>query len=614
MKTIAAVILLAVWASAVAYTQTNDEQNMFRLAQSFEQTGDAEHAGQLYEQLQAAHPDNYVYFEALRRNLTQRKKYDAAISLCIRRLALLPNDVNVMASLGGLYQMAVRPVQADSVWDAMIAGAPRNPGVVRLVAAEQIQLRLLEKAAATYLRGRKISGDAYAFSNELASLYTGMMNYRGASEEYLRMLEQNEFQLDYVESRLSTFTDRPDGLAAALAAAQDYARDPKRSIVFLRVQTWLWMEAKRYDEAFLCAEKIEKRINSNGTELFVFAERVFRENAFAPAAQAYSRSIENGAGQSFVPLARLGYARCLEELNAAGDSASGADSEREAERAVRLGTVLGSYETLAREYPRTEIHAQSLYRIGTLRASRLNDLDGALRAFDSVTVIAPASPMLSVVRSAMGEVYLRQGKLDEAWKQYAVVGASPQSAVQQRSDARFRMAEVLYFKADFDSALSVLEGLTSNYAADEANDALELRAFILENKEENLEALRAFAEADFLVRRRKLSEAVGAYASIVVSYTSAPLADDAMIRKAAAEVVLHRPADALHTLEALLAQFPKSTERDRAQFRIGEIYDRQLHDTVNAIKAYGEVLSAYPNSLFTEEARKRVRTLRGDAL
>lgn len=610
----AVVLLLSFAIVCAAPAQTSDEQNLFRLAQSFEQAGDPEHAGQLYEQLQAAHPDNPVFFDALRRNFTQRKKYDAAIALSIRRLQLMPTDLGVMATLGSILSMAGRPAQADSVWDKVISTAPGNPAVYRLVASEQIQLRLMDKAVATYKRGRQTSGDRFGFANELAALYASTMNYRGAAEEYFLLLEQNEFQLDYVESRLSGFTSRPDGLSSAITVAQRYTADPKRSIVFLRVLSWLWMEAKRYDDAYECAETIESRINSNGTELFVFAERIFRENAFTPAAKAYARSLESGAGMPWAPQAKLGYARCLEELSAGGDTSSAVDEQSASSRAARLAGVIAAYERLVTEYPLTEIHAQALYRIGAIKASRLGDLNGALRAFDSITVIAPGSPMLSRVRTAMGDVYVKQGRLDEARAQYDDVGRSPQSTPQQKSEARFHIAELLYFKAEFDSALTVLESLTANYESDEANDALAMRAFILENKDGFAEALRDYAAADYLARRQKLSEAVAAYASVILAYGTAPLADDAMLRKADCEVQLHRPVDALRTLQSLLTDLPKSTERDKAQFRMGEIYERQLHDTENAIKAYGEILSKYPNSLFTDEARRRIRVMRGDTL
>jgi outer membrane protein assembly factor BamD (BamD/ComL family) len=50
---------------------------------------------------------------------------------------------------------------------------------------------------------------------------------------------------------------------------------------------------------------------------------------------------------------------------------------------------------------------------------------------------------------------------------------------------------------------------------------------------------------------------------------------------------------------------------DRAQFRIGEIQQTVLHNAAAASEAYQKLLAQFPNSLYTEEARKRIRMLRG---
>jgi outer membrane protein assembly factor BamD (BamD/ComL family) len=50
--------------------------------------------------------------------------------------------------------------------------------------------------------------------------------------------------------------------------------------------------------------------------------------------------------------------------------------------------------------------------------------------------------------------------------------------------------------------------------------------------------------------------------------------------------------------------------KDRAQFRIAEIYERQMKDAPRATAAYEELLLRYPTSLYADEARQRVRRLR----
>jgi outer membrane protein assembly factor BamD (BamD/ComL family) len=51
-----------------------------------------------------------------------------------------------------------------------------------------------------------------------------------------------------------------------------------------------------------------------------------------------------------------------------------------------------------------------------------------------------------------------------------------------------------------------------------------------------------------------------------------------------------------------------------AQFKLAELYEKQLNDPEKAKAAYEAVLINYPGSIYTVEARKRFRELRGDQL
>jgi TolA-binding protein len=51
---------------------------------------------------------------------------------------------------------------------------------------------------------------------------------------------------------------------------------------------------------------------------------------------------------------------------------------------------------------------------------------------------------------------------------------------------------------------------------------------------------------------------------------------------------------------------------DDALFKMAEIYQFNLKDIEKAKSLYQEVLTKYPASVYTVEARKRFRKLRGD--
>jgi TolA-binding protein len=188
------------------------------------------------------------------------------------------------------------------------------------------------------------------------------------------------------------------------------------------------------------------------------------------------------------------------------------------------------------------------------------------------------------------------------------------STPEQKDIALFRRAEIQFFKHRFDSALTLLQPLTQNLKADETNDALLLRFFITENMLQFTDALKSYARAELLTRRNRLSEAAAELTALVDLYPNAPLADDAMMAVASNLTRLQRYRDALIVYNTLFEEYPVSSEKEKAYFRIGELYQYHLDDRMKAIEAYTVILEKYPFSLFSDEARKRIRLLRGDPI
>lgn len=590
-------------------------QNILRLAQAFEQQQEYERALQLYSDLFVKDTANYVYFDALRRMYVQLKRYDEAIVLSVRRLRSTPLDFTLQSNIGSLFSMAGKEQKADSVWNMVLHSANKNQMIFRAVANEQANLRLFDRAIATYLRGRNESGDQYIFANELGYLYSFTMDFANTTREYLRMLRQNELQFDFVQSRLSAIISRPDGLTSCTTVIEDELQK-QQTISLIRLQIWLYMEANRHGDALTITQKLEQLVNSNGQELFAFAERVFRENEFAIAANAYQQALQQGGRMAFIPAAKFGYARCVEELSLRGVSTEDPKKENTTllETQPSFSGAINLYSSIAKEYPFSSISANALYRIGWIRYKQLFDLDGALQMFDSVLVSSPAGPMIPTVLAATGDIFIAQNKLDAASKKYVGMATSPYSNQEQRTAAQFRLAEIQFFKNNFDSVLILLTPLTENLRIDESNDALILQYFVTENQFQFLEALKQYSHAELLARQFKLSEAIQELSSIIDIYPTAPLADDVLLKKAEYSILLKRYAEALADYQKLLEDYKESIEKDRTQFKIGELYELYLNDKQKAIAAYEVILEKYPFSLFVEQARKKIRQLRGDSI
>lgn len=600
------------------FSQTRPEiQNMIRLAQSFEQSGEFERALDMYHSLYQSDSVNYTYFDGLRRCYTQLKRYNDAIALTISRLHLTPYDFNLQASLGGIYSMSGNEQKADSVWNAVILSGNTNQMFYRAVANEQINQRLFDKAIATYLSGRKKIGDPFLFASELGYYYSFMMDYKNATQEYLLLLKQNAQQLDFVRSRLSQFAVKHDGLEAIQSVLQEHYRKDENDVGILRLLQWSYMEAENYTEAFSVTKTLEEKIHTNGSEIFSFAERVFRENNFAVAASAYTLALQLGQKMQFAPLAKYGYARCVEELSLPVDSALSVSPKEKyslLETQPTYNAAVQLYENIAKEYPQTPIAANALYRIGWIRYKQLYDLDGALKIFDSIITVVRAGPMIPLVLSTVGDLYVIKGELPAAEKKYRELSVSHFASPDQKTLGQFRLAELQYFQGKFDSASVLLGAITENLTADETNDALLLQNFILENKINFSGALRDYARGELLARQQKLTEAIALFTEIIQTNIQAPLCDDALLHIAEFSIELKRYNDALSAYEKILKDYPKTITVEKAQYKIAELYHFYLKNKTEAIRQYEILLEKYPLSLFADSARKRIRQLRGDTL
>jgi tetratricopeptide (TPR) repeat protein len=619
-RAVFAVLALCV-VSVVSMAQQADIVAKLRLAQSFEQAGEWDRAATMYESLLETNPQNFVVLEGLRRAYAEQKQYEKAMDLVRRQLLANPADENLLSILGGLYDLAGQPQVADSLWHVVIKKDAKNPNLYRLIAAQLIDHRQYDKAIALYLEGREATKNQNLYMEELASLYGALHQFDAATREFVKILRSNPQQVTYIQSRLSSFTGREEGRLAALNVIGGEVASSPSEVPLHSLLGWLYMEGKQFDAALDQYRNIDRLTKANGFEIFQFGQRAAQEHANLAAAKAFREVVEGKAPQNILAYARFGYARAIEELSAENDTI--ARIAGQLPPSIGRGTAvsetqptfqgaLALYESLINDQPNSETAMQALYRIGTIRFVRFFDLNGAAAAFDRIRTMPFGSNLIYEATLSLAEVHTARNDLRKAREEYSQLAKG--SPAEYRDRILFRLAEVDYFEAQFDSATALLQRISSNATNDLTNDALQLLYFIQENKGAGQAALTEFAAADLLVRQRKYSEALARFQSVAIHYPSTSLVDDATMQSGEMELLLNRTDDALSIFRKVANDMPTSILRDHAQMRIGEVYENKLKNKQKAIEAYEEVLASFPTSLLVEEARKRIRLLRGDSI
>jgi tetratricopeptide (TPR) repeat protein len=102
------------------------------------------------------------------------------------------------------------------------------------------------------------------------------------------------------------------------------------------------------------------------------------------------------------------------------------------------------------------------------------------------------------------------------------------------------------------------------------------------------------------------------YDSIIGAFPYHGLNDEILLRKSLAFQQQGKWNEAISYLNRLLTSYSQDILADDALFQLGNIYETYLNDAVKAIENYKKILFGYKGSLYGVEARKRLRTLRGD--
>ena len=521
-----------------SFAQDADKLAKLRLAQGFEDAGEWERAAALYEDLNTLEPNNFLFLDGLQRSYSQIKEYSKAINVIRRWLIIQPRDINKMTALGGLYYDIGNEMAAHSVWKSVVNIDPHNIQIYRVVSNEMLEHRMYDQCIRTYLDGRSMSKSDVTFADELGNLYAMLQQYKSATKEYLLLIKDAPEQLSFVQSRLSAFTAKPEGISAASETVKDALKNSQDNIALHRLYAWILLEERRYDNALEQFRIIDHLSKADGNELFNFAQRLHQERAYKTAAEAFKEIIDKYGHSPLSPFARFGYARACEELAALTDTAAS-----QAGLYPTYNNSIQLYESIAAEHVNPELTVQSLYRIGIIKFDKLWDLNGALQAFTRMKDVPSTTNILNDAVLKMGEIQTAQNNLAGARIEYDRL--SKISLVMYQDQAAFRLAELNYFEAKFDSALSILKRFNTNLTADNANDALQLEYFIQENNNSALQALTEFAKADLLMRQRKYSESLVQFQDIVKGYSTALLVDDAMMKIGELYILLKRPGEAI---------------------------------------------------------------------
>ena len=582
--------------------------NTDKLALQYFEQKEFEKANVYFEELYNKNPENW--FGYYYKSLLGAKELSRAEKITKRQLKQNKFDVFLYVYLGQIYKLENDEKKEKEFYQKAIKELNAVQPYLQNLAAAFMEDGLYDYAIEVYNKGRKTTPD-YPYFYERAEVYKSKNDLESMINEYLDAVDFRESELQNVQVHLQNslgYDDEAGGINNPLLRQELQKRIQKNpdKIVFSEFLIFIQKQQKNFEGAFVQSKALDKRLKEDGIRVYDLAKICVSNQQWETAKRCYDYIIEKGPDNLFYDAA------ILDGLNVEYLALT-----QKPQPAMEELIALEQKLTKANEkYKSNFLNAQIVKNLASLKAYYLNNSAGAIVLLNGYIEQAGMEATAKAgYKIMLGDIYLLKGEIWEASLLYSQVEKDfKYEAIGQ--EAKFRNAKLSFYAGDFAWAKTqadVLKGATTKLIA---NDALDLSLIITDaiGVDTNDAPLKLFASAELLTLQHRYQEAITRMDSVNLLYTNHTLGDDIFYKKAQIGFLLGKYADVEAMYKSIIEFYPDDLYGDDAQFKLAELYDKYLHDTEKAKQAYQDVLSNYPGSIFTVEARKRFRELRGDNL
>ncbi|MFN8309454.1 MAG: tetratricopeptide repeat protein [Chitinophagales bacterium] len=576
------------------------------LAKSYMQNGEFDKAVELYRQLWENNNQAPNFYTPLLQGLMELKRFDEAEKTVKKQAHKFPENPQYDIDLGLVFKSGGDGAKAKEVWDKVVKNIKPSETAINTAANAFKVNNLPDYEIAVYDKATKLFKGNIDYSLPIAAAYFNKGDNANAARFYIDNLERQPQNQQQVKSVLQQARGAEKLLAEM--ETQLYAKIQKQpeNEQYIEFLTWIYIQNKDFEGAIVQMKALDKRKKDNGFRVLEVARMAQTEGFYDEAISGFNYVTSKEPRSNLYFQAKTELLNCRKEKMAKNITSSPEE----------LNALRGEYESFLSENGKTPRTAQSMKEMADLLGFYIHDNNAAMQLCDEL-VHMPGIPqnLKNQAKLSLGDFYLIGGDVWESTLLYSQVDKEEKDA-PLGEEARFKNAKLSYFKGDFDWAQEQLKVLKASTSELISNDAINLSVFIIDNLGLDTipDPMERFARAELLLFQNKNEAAAKTLDTITYLYPGHALFDDIEYTKAVLYVKAQEYQKAIPLLEDIIKNFGKDLKGDDATFLLAEINERELHNTERAKELYKSILTDYPSSLLTIEARKRFRVLRGDKL
>jgi tetratricopeptide (TPR) repeat protein len=568
------------------------------IADDYFKRGEFEKALHTYQKLNENN-NNLNIFNKIISTLQQLERYDEAQQILLDRISVY-NFPPLLVELGYNYQLKDSIVIANRYYNDAISKVDENPNFTYGIANQFESHSLLDQAIAVYSKGMKLLPDAN-FNIQMARIYGEQGNVEQMFSNYIDYIESKPVFLNNAKRIFSDFIsenkDNENNLILKKLLLKKIQTQP--NMYWYELLSWLFVQEKEYNKSFTQEKALYKRNPESLDRIIELAVTAVTAKDYETANDIFNYVLENSQDIQSVLVAHQ-YLLDIETQNTSKNELPVIDKKY-----LDLFNHFGTYQqTLSLQIAYGNFLAFYFQKPEEASEFLKQSLKLNISAFQEATI-----------KLKLGDILVLQEKFNEALIYYTQIQANLKNSTISQ-EARFKVAKTSYYKGDFDWAESQLKILKSSTSQLIANDALDLKLLISDNKyDDSLHvALKLYAKADLMAFQNKTDEAISLLDTILTEHKAESIIPQAFLKQAQLFEQKKLYEKALVNYQSIIANYRDGILADDAYYFLAELYNNQLAQPEKAKELYEKIIFDHQDSIYFVEARKKFRMLRGDAI
>lgn len=589
------VCLLFLLLGCLSFSQSDEEQ----LAADYYKRGEFEKALISYQKLYETQPNNYYYIFHLIKTYQELEQFDAAESLIKSKMAVYRNP-SLIIELGYNYQLQGNMDKANECYEEAISKLEERADYAPLIGRQFEQHSLLDYAIKTYEKGMVLDPNLN-YNRELANVYGEQGNIEMLFTNYIAYIEFRPEFLNSAKREFSDFIsenkDNENNLLLRRLLLKKIQIQP--DTYWYEMLSWLFIQEKAYDRAFTQEKALYMRQRESLNRIIELALTALSDRESDLATEIFNYVLENTQNIATILTANQ-YLLDIETTDASPKD---------------LPKIEDKYNQIFSTYGLSEQTLGLQIAYGNFLAFHLNRSEEASNFLKESLKLNLSPFQQATVKMKLADILVFQEKFNEGLIYYTQIQSNVKNSVLAQ-EARFKVAKTSYYKGDFEWAESQLKILKSSTSQLIANDALDLKLLISDNKyEDSLHvALKLYAKADLMAFQNKPDEAISLLDKVLTEHKGESIEDQALFKQAELFVQKKQYEKAVSNYESIIAHYSNGILADDAYYHLAELYNNILSEPEKAKALYEKIIFNHQDSIYFVEARKKFRMLRGDAI